>query len=227
MKTAALLQDIRSDYSRGLGDAFAETFTSLGGTIVAKQTFAKGDNDFRAQLTSIKATNPEVLFVPGYYNDVAQIAIQARDLGITQPLVGGDGWESPRLLELGGKSLEGCFYSNHYYVEDPAPVVREFVTKYAQRYGAKPDSLAALGYDAMRVLAQAMRNAPAIDSASIRDEIAKTREFPGVTGTITLGPDRNPIGKKLVIVEVVNGTLQLKKTIDPPAARVERVAHVR
>lgn len=215
INTAALLQDIRSDYSRGLGDAFAETFTSLGGRIVARQTFAKGDSDFRAQLTAVKAANPEIVFVPGYYNDVAQIAIQARDLGMQQPLVGGDGWESPRLLALGGKALEGCFYSNHYYVDDPTPAVRDFVTKYETRYGAKPDSLAALGYDAMRVLVQSMRNAPSLDSTAIRDQIAATKNFPGVTGTITLGPDRNPVGKRAVIVEVVNGKLTLKKTIDP------------
>lgn len=102
----------------------------------------QGDNDFRAQLIALKSTNPEVLFVPGHYKDVVQIAVQARDLGITQPLVGGDGWESPRLLELGGKSLEGCFHSNHYDVEDPEPAVREFVRKYA---------VAALGYDALQL----------------------------------------------------------------------------
>ena len=214
IKTAAMLQDLRSDYSRGLGDAFAAKFESLGGKIVARQTFSKGDNDFRAQLTAIKATSPEVLYVPGYYNDVAQIAIQARDLGMTMPLVGGDGWESPRLLQLGGKSLEGCFYSNHYYVNDPAPAVQTFVQTYERRFGAKPDSLAALGYDAMRVLARAMSAVPQLDGDLIRDQIARTKDFSGVTGMITLGPDRNPVGKKLVIIDIVNGELKMKKRID-------------
>ena len=218
VKRAAILTDIRSDYSRGLGDAFVETFTSLGGEIVARGSYAKGDSDFRSQLTTIKATNPEILFVPGYYNDVGQIAIQARDLGMQQPLVGGDGWESPKLLEIGGAALEGCYYSNHYHSEDPAPAVRNFVTKYEARYGARPDSLAALGYDAMRVLGEAMKRAPKLDSASIRDEVAKTRNFPGVTGVITLGDDRNPIGKKLVIEEIRGGKLTLKATVDPAAA---------
>jgi branched-chain amino acid transport system substrate-binding protein len=213
--TAALLTDTRSDYSRGLGDAFSATFEQLGGKIVARQNFSKGDSDFRAQLTAIRATNPDVLFVPGYYNDVGQIAIQARDLGMTQPLVGGDGWESPKLLEIGGKALEGCYYSNHYFVGDPAPTVRRFVTTYEQKYGAKPDSLAALGYDAMQLLAQAMQRAATLDGDAIRKQIVATKDFAGVTGTISLDADRNPTGKRLVILEVRNGQLALKKTIEP------------
>jgi branched-chain amino acid transport system substrate-binding protein len=212
---AALLTDVRSDYSRGLGDAFAATFKSLGGTIVATQSFSKGDSDFRAQLAAIKASNPEIVFVPGYYNDVGPIAIQARDLGIAQPLVGGDGWESPKLLEIGGKSLEGCLYSNHYFVGDPAPAVQDFVRKYDQRYGAKPDSLAALGYDAMRLLGDAMSRAPKLDGRTLRDELTRTRSFAGITGTVSFGPDRNPTGKKLVMLRVKNGALTLEKTIDP------------
>lgn len=215
IRTVAMLTDNRSDYSRGLGDAFAETFESLDGTIVARQSFSKGDADFRPQLTAIKQANPQVLFIPGYYNDVGQIAIQARDLGITVPLVGGDGWESPKLLELGGKALEGCLYSNHYFVDDPAPAVQSFVKSYELRHGAKPDSLAALGYDSMRVLADAMARANSFEPSAIRDQIAKTKDFAGVTGQITLGPDRNPVGKKLVVLEVKNGALTLKKTIEP------------
>jgi len=215
VNTAALLQDTRSDYSRGLGDAFAETFEKLGGKIVARQNFSKGDNDFRAQLTAIRAANPEVLFIPGYYNDVGQIAIQARDLGMKMPLAGGDGWESPKLLEIGGKSLEGCYYSNHYFVDDPTPIVRAFVTKYQEKFSAKPDSLAALGYDSMHMLADAMSRAPSLDGPSIRDQLAATKNFTGVTGTISLGPARNPTGKKLVVLEVRKGELVMKKTIEP------------
>jgi branched-chain amino acid transport system substrate-binding protein len=191
-------------------------FTSLGGSVVARQSYAKGDSDFRAQLTSIKAANPQVIFVPGYYNDVGMIAVQARDLGINVPLVGGDGWESPKLLEIGGRSLDGCMYSNHYHSDDPAPAVREFVTKYEKRFGAKPDSLAALGYDAMRVLADAMRRAGAnFDRAKLRDAIAATTNFPVVTGIITFDQNRNPIGKRVVIEEIENGKLALRKTIEP------------
>jgi len=215
---AAILTDVRSDYSRGLGDAFEQTFIAGGGQIVGKQSYAQGDADFRSQLTAIKATNPQVLYVPGYYNDVGQIAQQSRDLGMTQPLAGGDGWESPKLVEIGGKALEGCFYSNHYYAQDPEAAVRTFVQKYKDRYGQTPDSLAALGYDATKMLADAIKRAGKTDGPALRDAIAQTKGFPGVTGIITLGPDRNPIGKKLVIVEVRNGDLALRSTIEAEGA---------
>jgi branched-chain amino acid transport system substrate-binding protein len=215
MKRAAVLIDVKSDYSTGLASFFERTFTQNGGTIVIKQSYAKGDSDFRSQLTAIKGANPEVIFVPGYYNDIGQIAIQARDLGMNQPLAGGDGWESPKLIEIGGKALEGCFYSNHYHVDDPAPAVREFVQKYEERFGAKPDSLAALGYDSTRVLADAIKRAGTTDGPKLRDAIAATKGFAGVTGVVNLGPDRNPIGKKLVVLEIRNGQLALKAVVDP------------
>ena len=218
MKRAAILIDVRSDYSTGLANFFERTFVANGGQIVGKQSYAKGDSDFRSQLTAIKATNPEVLFVPGYYNDIGQIAIQARDLGMTMPLAGGDGWESPKLIEIGGAALEGSFYSNHYHVDDPTPAVRQFVQKYEERYGVKPDSLAALGYDAARVLADSIRRAGTTDGPALRDAIAATEGFQGVTGNITLGPDRNPVGKKLVVMEIRNGQLALKTVVDPIGA---------
>jgi branched-chain amino acid transport system substrate-binding protein len=212
---AAILVDVKSDYSTGLAEFFERTFTANGGKIVGKQSYAKGDSDFRSQLTGLKAGNPQVIFVPGYYNDIGQIAIQARDLGMQMPLAGGDGWESPKLIEIGGKALEGSFYSNHYHVDDPSPAVREFVQKYQERYGAKPDSLAALGYDSARVLADAIKRAGTTDGAKLRDAIAATKDFDGVTGTITLGPDRDPIGKKLVVLEIKNGETVLKAVVDP------------
>lgn len=218
LNRAAVLVDVKSDYSTGLATVFEKAFTAQGGKIVAKQSYANGDSDFRSQLTTVKAANPQVLFVPGYYTDIGQIAIQAKDLGIQAPLVGGDGWESPKLIEIGGKSLEGSFYSNHYFVDDPTPQVREFVEKYAQRYGARPDSLAALGYDTARVLADALKRAGSTEGPALRDAIAATKNFPGVTGTITLGPDRNPIGKKLVVLEIKNGQVALKALVDPGAA---------
>lgn len=217
-KKVAILTDVRSDYSRGLGDAFEQKFVSMGGQIVGKASYAQGDSDFRSQLTAVKATNPEIIYVPGYYNDVGQIAQQARDLGMTQPLAGGDGWESPKLVEIGGKALEGCFYSNHYDPHDPSPLVRAFVQKYKDRFGQTPGALAALGYDAAKMLADAMKRAGRTDGPALRDAIAQTKGFPGVTGTITLGPDRNPIGKKLVIVEVKNGEIGLKATVEPESA---------
>jgi branched-chain amino acid transport system substrate-binding protein len=215
LKNAAVLIDNKSDYSTGLAKFFSEAYVAAGGKIVATQSYAKGDSDFRAQLTAIKAANPQVIFVPGYYNDIGQIAIQARDLGMKMPLAGGDGWESPKLIEIGGKALEGCFYSNHYFAADPAPQVRDFVQKYKERYGATPDALAALAYDAARVLADAIKRAGKTDGPALRDAIAATKGFAGVTGTINLGADRNPEGKKLVIVEIKNGALALKSSVDP------------
>jgi branched-chain amino acid transport system substrate-binding protein len=217
MKRAAILIDVKSDYSTGLANFFERTFTANGGQVVGKQSYAKGDSDFRSQLTAIKATNPEVIFVPGYYNDIGQIAIQARDLGMQMPLAGGDGWESPKLIEIGGKALEGSFYSNHYHVDDPTPAVRDFVRKYEERFGAKPDALAALGYDSARVLADAMKRSGSVEGEALRNAIAQTSNFAGVTGVITLGPDRNPVGKKLVVLEIKNGQTVLKAVVDPAA----------
>ncbi|HMC22829.1 MAG TPA: ABC transporter substrate-binding protein, partial [Thermoanaerobaculia bacterium] len=216
LKRAGLLTDVRSDYSRGLGEEFERVFTAQGGQIVVRQSYSKGDSDFKPQLTTIAAVSPQIIFVPGYYNDVAPIVVQGRDLGIRVPFIGGDGWESPKLMEIGGKALEGCMYSNHYHSDDPAPLIHDFVQKYKQRFGAKPDSIAALAYDSARVLADAMRRAgPNFDSKSLRDALAATSNFAGVTGTITFGPDRNPIGKKVVIEEIKNGQLTLKSTIYP------------
>lgn len=159
-----------------------------------------------------------MIFIPGYYTDVGQIAIQARDLGMKQPLVGGDGWESPKLIEIGGKALEGCFYTNHYFYADPDPKVRNFVQRYKDRYGAIPDGMAALGYDAALVMADAMKRSKKLDGPELREAIAATKNFPGVTGAITIGPERNAIGKKIVIEEVKNGQLTLKATIEPTGA---------
>jgi len=218
IKRAAILTDVKNDYSTGLTSTIERVFTSLGGQIVGKSSYSNGDNDFHSQLASIRATNPEAIFVPGYYTDVGQIAIQARELGMKQPLLGGDGWESPKLIEIGGRALDGSMYTNHYFYADETPVVRNFVQRYKDRYGAIPDGMAALGYDAARVLADALKRAKKLDGASIRDAIAATRNFDGVTGTITIGPDRNAVGKKIIIEEVKNGQLTLRATIQPNGA---------
>jgi len=217
-RKVAVLIDNKSDYSTGLAKFFSDAFAGLGGKIVATQSYAKGDSDFRSQLTAIKTANPDLIYVPGYYNDIGQIAIQTRDLGMNMPLAGGDGWESPKLIEIGGKALEGCFYSNHYFPGDPNPTVRDFVEKYRQRYSATPDALAALAYDTARVLADAMKRAGKTDGPALREAIGATKGFNGVTGTINLGPDRNPEGKTLVIVEVKGGALTLKAKVEPAGA---------
>jgi branched-chain amino acid transport system substrate-binding protein len=214
-KNVAILTDVKSDYSQGLTKVFTKKLQELGGKVVITQSYANADSDFRSQLTAIKATNPSLLFVPGYYTDIGQIAIQRADLGLNVPMLGGDGWESPKLIEIGGKALEGCFYTNHYFADDPAPIVHDFVEKYKARWGAKPDALAALGYDAAKVLAESLKRSGGKGGANLRDAIGQTKNFPGVTGTITIGPDRNAVGKKLVIEEIKNGQLTLKATIEP------------
>jgi branched-chain amino acid transport system substrate-binding protein len=224
IKRAAILTDVKTDYSTGLTATIEKTFAALGGQMVAHASYSNGDSDFRSQLTSIKQANPDIIFLPGYYTDVGQIAIQARDLGMKQIFIGGDGWVSPKLIEIGGKALEGCLYADHYFYADPSPVVRNFVQSYKDRYGAVPDGMAALAYDAARVMADALRRAKKLDGPSVRDAIQETKGFPGVTGTITIGPDRNAVGKKMIIEEVKNGQPTLKAIIQPNAGAINVIS---
>lgn len=218
MTRAAILFDAKSEYSTALAELFRETFEANGGTVVTEQKYAKGDLDFEAQLAAIAAAAPQIVFIPGYYTEVGNIAVQARKLGLTMPMAGGDGWESPRLLETAGTALEGSFYTNHFHVDDPAAEVQEFVEKYRRRYGAQPDAVAALAYDAARLLADAIARAGSTDGVALRDAIASTADFAGVTGRITFGPERNPIGKKLVVLEIRDSKTALKAVLDPEAA---------
>ena len=148
-----------------VADFFIATFKELGGTIVADEAYSQGDTDFRAQLTALKAVGPDAIFVPGYYNDVGLVVRQAREIGLTIPILGGDGWDSPELLALGGPALANTFFSNHYSTEDQSPTVQNFVQAYEKRFGAKPDALAALGYDAAQCLAAALRQIATEDAA--------------------------------------------------------------
>lgn len=213
-KRVALLVDIRNDYSIGLATYFREEFRKQGGEILAEQSYAEGDSDFHAQLTQIKAVNPEAIYVPGYYTEVGTIARQARELGIKVPFLGGDGWDSPKLWEIGGEALNGCYFANHYSVDDPNPAVQKFVGDYKARYRAVPDALAALGYDATRILANAIRRAGSTAGEKVRDALAVTKDFPGVTGRITLNADRNPI-KPAVMLRIENGRFVYVETLKP------------
>jgi len=210
----ALLVDIRNDYSIGLATYFREQFKKLGGQILAEQSYSEGDSDFHAQLTQLKAVNPEAIYVPGYYTEVGTIARQARELGIKAPFLGGDGWDSPKLWEIGGEALNGSYFANHYSVDDPNPAVQRFVGDYRARYKAVPDALAALGYDAARILADAMRRAGSTAGEKVRDALAVTKDFPGVTGKITLNADRNPI-KPAVMLRIENGRFVYVETLNP------------
>jgi branched-chain amino acid transport system substrate-binding protein len=203
-QTASILIDSKSDYSVGLAAAFTKVFTEKGGRVVSELKYAEGDSDFSAQLTSIKSDRPDVLFVPGYYTDAGLIARQARGLGVTSVLLGGDGWDSPKLAEIGGSAVEGSYFSNHYSVDDPSPSVRAFVAAYKKAYGAEPDSIAASSYDAARVIVDAIKRAGSTEGKRVRDALASTKDFPGVTGAITMDADRNPT-KLPVILKVQNG----------------------
>lgn len=237
---AAILKDIKNDYSVGLADFFTQTFEQLGGKIIAEESYSEGDIEFRAQLTALKAKNPEVIFIPGYYTEVGLIARQARDLSITVPLIGGDGWDSPRLVEIGGEALENTYYSNHYTPEDPRPDIQNFISEYKKRYNEIPDAMAPLGYDAARIAFDAIKRAGILEEEKIkeaytenpdarslmgainteknrrkiREAIAQTKDFTGVTGVITIDENRNA-KKSAVVLKVEKGRVRYVETINP------------
>jgi branched-chain amino acid transport system substrate-binding protein len=210
----AVLKDVKNEYSVGLAQYFSESFRKLGGMITSEQAFSEGDNDFKAQLTALKSTNPEIIFVPGYYNEAALIVKQGRELNIALPFIGGDGWDSAKLLEIGGEAMEGTFYCNHYSTHDTREVVQNFVQKFRAKFNETPDAIAALSYDAVRILLNSIRACGSTEGPKLRDAIAATRDFDGVTGTITISPERNAT-KSAVILTVKDGQLMPKETIRP------------
>ena len=214
LDNAAILVDRKNDYSVGLANVFRREFEAAGGKIALEQSYSGGDTEFRPQLTTIRAARPQVLFIPGFYTDVGQIAIQARDLGIDVPLVGGDGWDSPVVIEIGGKAVEGSYFSDHYFVGDTRPVVQTFVAEYRKRYNRNPEANAALGYDALKIFAQAMGRAGSTDRKAIRDQIAATKDYQGVSGTISMGADRNPV-KPVAMIKIENGQMNFAGWITP------------
>jgi branched-chain amino acid transport system substrate-binding protein len=213
-KKAAIMLDFNSPYSRGLTEFFEASFTKLGGEIVDKQSYTQGDRDYKGQLTAIRSKNPDVIYVPGYYGEVGVISKQAKQLDIKAPMLGGDGWDSTQLWELGGDSLNGDFISNHYSVDDPSPAIQKFVAAYKARNGEVPDALAALGYDAMKVLADAIKRAGTTEGPQLKDAIAATKDFVGVTGTISLDKDRNAV-KPAVVLKLQDKKYIYQETIYP------------
>lgn len=211
---AAILTDVSKDYSMGLTKSFREEFTKKGGVITGEQSYSGGDKDFNAQLTAIKADNPQVIFLPAYYTEAPLIMRQARQLGITVPFVGGDGWDSPELVAVGGSSVEGSYFSNHFSEQRTDPRVVAFVDAYRNKYKADPDALVALGYDSVYLLADAMKRAGTTDPAKVTAALAATKDFPGVTGRITLDAHRNPT-KPAVMLEVKNGKFSYVESIAP------------
>jgi branched-chain amino acid transport system substrate-binding protein len=236
LKNVAVLIDVKNEYSVGLAQFFTEAFTSLGGSIAGgkPQAYSSGDTDFRSQLTAIKALKPQAVFVPGYYTEVGLIARQARELGITVPILGGDGWESEKLLEIGGEALNGCYYSNHFAIDNPDPKIQDFLKKYKAKFNHDPDAIGGLAYDAANVLFQSMETLSEQDAAAfsglssgkagtparrtatkkLRDIIATTTNFAGITGNITLDENRNAT-KPAVVIEVKEGKKIYNATVNP------------
>src|SRR5215213_9314770 len=212
---AAIIFDFNSPYSKGLTDYFKLSFARLGGTIVSEQTYTQGDADFKGQLSTIRSAEPDVIYMPGYYGDVALIAKQARMIGLTQPLLGGDGWDAPELWQLGGDALNGAYISTHYSVDDPSPAIQTFVDLYKQRYGnLLPDAHAALAYDAARLLFDAIARTGSTEGDKLRDALAQTKNFNGVTGVISMDADRNAV-KPAVVLKLEDLKFIYQETIPP------------
>jgi len=211
---AAVLEDKKQDYSHGLAKACKAEFTKAGGQIVGEAFYQSGDTDFSVPLTTLKATNPQIIFLPGYYSEVPEIVRKARELGITCPFIGGDGWESDKLLERGGPALDGCYYTTHCDSNDPDPAVQTFVKNYQAKYHAIPDAMATLGYDGANILFDAIKRADSTDGPKLRDALAATKDFPGVTGKITINQNRDAI-KPGVMIAIKDGQSKMITRVQP------------
>jgi branched-chain amino acid transport system substrate-binding protein len=210
----AILYDQAQSYSSGLADYFEKAFKDMGGTVLVRQAFNGGNLEISSQLQAIKGAEPQVIYMPVYYGPAATIIRKAREAGITAPFLGGDGWDSAELAKNAGDAINGNYFSNHYAPEEARPEVVNFVKKYQDKYGQTPDGLAALGYDAALVLFDAMDRAKSLAGPDLRDAIAQTKNFTGVTGTFSIDENRNA-QKSAVIIEYKGG----KQTM---AARIEK-----
>jgi branched-chain amino acid transport system substrate-binding protein len=213
-RRAVVMTDIKQDYSVGVTEELKQYFGANGGQLLEEISFSSGDTDFRAQLTKLKADRPEVVFLPAYYPEVGLILRQARLLGVTVPFLGGDGWDSPALVRVAGKSADGCYYANHFSPDDTDPRVQQFVATYKERYHSPPDALAALWYDGMRLVADSIQRAGSDSPEKIRDAIAQTKGFAGVTGNISLDDQRNAT-KPGVIVAIQGGAIRMVERVMP------------
>lgn len=212
---AAVLIDNSSDYAKGLAQFFKENFVKEGGAVTAEESYLQKDTDFKATLTKIKATNPDFLYVPGYYQEVGLIVKQARELGMNMPIAGGDGWDSAKMPEIAGAAaLNNTYFSSLYSPEDSSDINKNFVAAYEKAYGQKPDVFAALSYDSALLVAEAIKNAGSIEPAKISEAMAKINGFSGVSGSVTFDDKHNPV-KSAVILEYKDGAQSLKTKINP------------
>ena len=215
LKKGAMMVNQEDEYSIGLGNAFREYFTTNGGEIVAEEGFITSDTAFKSQLTSISSKNPEFIYVPTYYNQVGLIIKQARELGIELPMMGADGWDSPKLVSIAGaESLQDCYFTNHYSIEDPAEHIQSFVKAYDEKYGATPDSFAALGYDAGYLLAEAIEQAGSAEPEKIQEALANIKDFEGISGEMTIDEKHFTV-KDLSIIKLVDGQQTLINKLKP------------
>jgi branched-chain amino acid transport system substrate-binding protein len=214
LSKVAILKDVKNDYSIGLADAFKASFTALGGSIVAEQAYSQNDTDFSAQVTAIRGTGAEAIFVPGYYSEVGAIARTADRLGLKIPLLGGDGWDSPDLFTIGGDAMNGSYFSDHFAPDVATDKAKAFVANFRTKYGEAPTGLAALGYEAAEVLVDAITRAGKIDPTAIRDAIAATKDFDAITGKITMDAHRNPL-KSAVVLKIEGGKAKFETSIAP------------
>ncbi|HWR42877.1 ABC transporter substrate-binding protein [Sporomusa sp.] len=214
-KTAVVYIDSSSDYSKGLSQSFEALFTQNGGKILGKEAFLQKDQDFKSTLTKIKALNPDVIYLPAYYEEVGKILKQAREMGITAPFLGGDGWDDPKVVEIAGVApLNNTFFSNHYSSQDTDPNVVKFIEAYKKEYNQEPSALAALGYDAGLLLIDAIKRANSTDPAKIREALEQTKNLQLSTGTVTIDANHNPI-KSAVVIEMKDGKQMFKEKVTP------------
>ncbi len=214
LKKAAILRDIKNDYSVGLSDIFADKLKAAGGEIITDISYQEGDIDFKSQLTAIKAKNVEAIFVPGYYNEVALIAKQAKELGMTMPLLGGDGWSSPKLYEIAKEAINGNYFSNHYTTESKDPKTVNFVKAFKAKFNEDADVMAALAYDAVYLMAEAIKSSKEVTSENIRIELSKIKDFHGVTGQMSMDENRNAV-KSAVVVQVQGTEYKFITSVTP------------
>ena len=211
----AIMTDSSSDYSKGLTEIFRSTYVKAGGKVVAEESYLQKDQDYKPILTKIKAQNPDLLYIPGYYEDVGKIIKQARELGMTIPVLGADAWDSPVLVEMGGaQPLNNTYFTNFYSIEDKNPVSNSFVDAYKKEYGQTPDSMAAMGYDAAKLLVDAIKRANSTDANKIKEALAATKNFSSVSGEMSLN-DRHDAVRGVVIIELKDGKQVYKETVKP------------
>jgi len=215
VRKAAVYFDNTNDYSKGLAQSFIDEFETLGGEIVGSEGYGTGDQEFRPTLNNFKNSGAELIYIPGYYQKVGLIVRQAREIGLDVPLLGGDGWDAPELIEVAGaENLNNAYFTNHYSFQDPAEKVQAFVEAYQAKYGEIPDSFSALGYDAAYLIADAINRAGVAEPEAIKDALAATTDFDAVTGKLSFDEQHNPV-KEIAIIELVNGEQKLITKIAP------------